>query len=366
MRIRSLALALLIFLSVSCSEKSLTENPTAPRSYNGTASVGDFLTITLNPADHTLSYTNLSNGDSGTVSYAVNADGTYTLSDPSGNLVAAYEVPNYALIVQAAKTGPSHDMPALITAVQKGSISVSTWAGRGFNYMQFRTSAGGLEVGSATMDSQGSVSISSYWPYGSMGQGSNAFNQGGFDASLFQQDPSGTFLKLADNNGSFDYIFGTPNGIFAVDTPNGAILGLKKAASKDFDPAFAGTYSAIYYEKTGATTGMNNAEAGTPSLGKATLTISTTGQVTVLDAQGQTIVQTSLTPVADAPYLYGGQGLLQSPCYGLFTFRVTTANSQRDVFVTFMDRALLFASFRADLPWGSGNTYDYLYGVGLK
>jgi hypothetical protein len=27
---------------------------------------------------------------------------------------------------------------------------------------------------------------------------------------------------------------------------------------------------------------------------------------------------------------------------------------------------VLFSSFRANLPWGNGNTYDYLYGVGLK
>jgi hypothetical protein len=31
-----------------------------------------------------------------------------------------------------------------------------------------------------------------------------------------------------------------------------------------------------------------------------------------------------------------------------------------------MDKALLFSSFRANLPWGTGNTYDYFYGVGLK
>src|SRR5947209_7601957 len=82
------------------------------RTYNGTASVGDFLNITLDSVAHTISYTNKSNGDSGTVPYTVNADGTYTLNDPTGNLIAAYEVPNYALIIQAAKTGPDHNTPA--------------------------------------------------------------------------------------------------------------------------------------------------------------------------------------------------------------------------------------------------------------
>jgi hypothetical protein len=87
--------------------------------------------------------------------------------------------------------------------------------------------------------------------------------------------------------------------------------------------------------------------------------------VTVQDAQGNTLVQAALTPVADASYLVGA-GKLQDSCNGLFTFRVSTANSQQDVLVTFMDRAVLFSSFTAYPPWGSGNTYDYLYGVGLK
>src|SRR2546423_1877569 len=147
MRFRASVFLLLTWFCLACSRSSLTNNPVsgAARSYNGTASVGDFLSITLDPSANTLSYTNVSNGDSGTVPYTENSDGSYTLNDPAGNLIAAYEVPNYALLVQAAKTGPNHDAPALITAVQKGNISLSTWSGKGFNYMQFRTASGGLE-----------------------------------------------------------------------------------------------------------------------------------------------------------------------------------------------------------------------------
>jgi hypothetical protein len=336
----------------------------AVRKYSGSASVGDFLAITLDPTALTLTYTNLSNGDTGVVPYTVSADGTYALNDPKHNLIAAYEVPNYALLVQAAKSGPNHDALALITAVQAGQITMSTWEGHDFNYMQFRTASGGFEAGSVSLDSQGNVSLTSYWPYGSQGQG-NPFHAGGFPGSSFQADPSGTFLKQPDGNGMYDYVFGTANGIFAVDTPNGAIFGLKKAATKDFDPTFAGTYKAIYYQKTGASTGMGNVETGTASLGNASMVIDASGNVKVKDAQGATLVQATLTAVADTPYLYGTNEL-QDPCFGLFTFRVTTASSQQDVFVSFMDRAILFSSFKANLPWGSGNTYDYLYGVGLK
>jgi hypothetical protein len=56
---------------------------------------------------------------------------------------------------------------------------------------------------------------------------------------------------MSEGNGTSNYVFGTANGNFAVDNPNGRILRLKKAATKDFDPTFAGTYKALYYQKTG-------------------------------------------------------------------------------------------------------------------
>ena len=337
--------------------------PAAVRSYNGTASVGDFLSITLDADAHTITYSNRSNGDAGSVPYTVNSDGTYTLADPTGNLIAAYEVPEYALLIQAAKTGPDHNTPALITAVNSAPISLATWENHTYNYMQFRTNSGGLEVGSVALDAQANVSINSYWPYGAASN-QNPFHAGGFPSSNFQNDPSGTFIKRDDGAGSFDYIFGTANGVFAVDTANGAILGLQQAASKAFDPSFAGTYKAIFYNKQNATTGQANVESGTASLGKATITIGSTGTVTVQDAQGNNIIQTTLTPVADTAYLQGA-GKLSNPCNGLFTFRVTTPNSQQDVFVSFQNRALLFASFTVPLPILPGNSYDYTYGVGI-
>jgi hypothetical protein len=366
MKFRTALTSLFLMAGLGCNSTvpAPVSTGSAPRLYNGSASVGDFLSITLDPAALTLTYKNLSNGDTGIVPYTVNPDGTYLLNDPKHNLLSAYEVPNYALLVQATKAGPNHDALALITAVEQSTISKATWAGRDYNYMQLRTSSGGMEIGSVSLDSQANISLTSYSPYEATGHG-NPFHAGGFPGSSFQADPSGNFLKMADNNGSFDYVFGTANGIFAVDNSNGTILGLKKAATKDFDPSFAGTYKVIYYQKTGAQTGMGNVETGTPSLGNATMVITADAQVTVTDGTGTTLVQATLTPVADAAYLYG-TGELQDPCFGLFTFRVSTANSQRDVFVSFMNGAILFSSFKGVLPWSYSNTYEYLYGVGLK
>jgi hypothetical protein len=368
MKTRASSILLMMLLLASCSSTThTTVAAPAARVYHGTASVGDFMTITVDSGAQTIAYTDASNSTSGTVPYTVNSDGTYTLNDPTGNLIGAYELPNYALLIQAAKTGPNADTPSLITAVESGQISLATFEAHPYNYMQFRTAAGGVEAGSVSVSAQALASDSSFWPYGAYNagnQGSSPFNNGTMDFSQAQLDPSGTFLTVSPSGQGTAYIFGTADGIFAVDTPNGAILGLTQAASPNFDSTVAGTYNAIYYQKTGASTGQGNVETGTPSLGNASLVVAASGQVTFTDAQGNSMAQGTLTPVADVSYLYGTAGQLSDPCYGLFTLRLTTATSQQDVFVSFLGQAMLFSSFTANLS--QPGTYSYFYGVGLK
>jgi hypothetical protein len=366
------ALFLLTPMLLGCNSTSpVIPSAPASRNYHGSASVGDFLSIGVNPGTQTINYQDASNGQSGTISYTVNSNGTYTLTDPSGTLTSAYEVPNYALLIQDAKAGPNLNTPALVTAVQSTQISAFIFEGQAYNYMQFRTSSGGVNIGSVSINAQGAASISSYWPYGALSAGSGGqspFSSGSFDLAQAQLDSSGTFLKMLDPGGSgnYDYIFGTPNGVFAVDNPNGTIFGLLKAASKDFDPSFSGSYTAMYYQKTDASTGNNDTETGTPSLGNAAILVSSSGQITMTDSHGNEMAQGTLTAVADTSYLYGSAGELQDPCWGLFTVRITADTSQQDVFVTFLNNSMMFSSLSADLPWSQGGTYNYFYGVGLK
>jgi len=329
--------------------------------------VGDFLNITINPSALTISYTDVTNGETGTVPYTVNADGSYTLSDPSGNLVAAYEVPNYALVVESQKSGPSENTPALIVAVESGPITQTTFANKTYNYMQFRTSFGGMSVGSADIGSS-AVQTSEYWPYGAIsGGGNDPFSQSSMPLSIFTEDASGTFLNGAmPNGGGSVTLFGTANGFFIVDTGNGSILGLQKAASAAFDPSKAGTYSSLMYKKINVTSNSSGVETGTISFVKASIVITASGGMTITSSTGSTISQGTLTPVANVSYLYGSAGQLQDPCWGMFTYRVTTGSSQTDIFVSFVNGAMVFSSFEAPLPWnGNLSIYNYMYGVGL-
>ncbi len=81
---KRLDLASLFLLAVltGCGTSTTSTSIGAIRNYNGTASVGDFLTITINSTAGTIDYNNHTNGDAGTVPYTVNSDGTYTVTDP--------------------------------------------------------------------------------------------------------------------------------------------------------------------------------------------------------------------------------------------------------------------------------------------
>lgn len=341
------------------------------RLYNGTAAVGDFLTFTVNPTAQTISYNDISNGESGTaIPYTVNADGSYAIADPAGNLTAAYEVPGYAMLFEANKVGSNQNTKALITAIESGPISLSSVGGT-YNYMQFRTAGGGVDLGSITI-APASATNTDYWPYGALDQDGGTFGGGSIPFTGASEDASGTFFTIPAPGGGNATVFGTANGFFIVDTPNGSILGLPQAASAAFDPSAAGTYTGIVFEKTNAQIGVGNVESGTPAFDKVSLQVQSSGAVTLSDAAGKTLGTGTLAPVASTSYLYDGtSALLNNPCNGLFTFRVNANGVQQDFFVTFVNNngthAALFSSFWAPAPWvpADNDTYNYLYGVGL-
>jgi len=134
------------------------------------------------------------------------------------------------------------------------------------------------------------------------GQGS-MFNGGYFPASSMAEDASGNFFTIHETGGHDDYVFGTQNGFFAVDTEGGTILSGPKAASKDFDSTTAGTYRALFYTKSNAQMGQNNVESGTASEENGTVTIGANGSVVITDSQGNTIASGTVAAIADTTYI---------------------------------------------------------------
>jgi hypothetical protein len=367
MKIATLGLVLASWLLSGCGTTPSAGTPAQPavRSYNGTASVGDFVTISIDSTALAITYKNYSNGETGTVPYTVNGDGTYTITDPRGNLLAAYEVPGFVMMIETAKSGPNKDTPALITAIENAPATISTFAGQGFNYLQFRTANGGTEIGTIRIDLQGNITHDGYSPFEAFS--GNAFSGASIPATGVEEDASGDFFTITDSGGAGNYAFGTPSGFFAVDTGNGTILSLPQAAAKSFDASVAGSYKAIYYEKADAAVGPGNVETGTPTEGVGSITVSASGVVTITDNQGKTLATGTLSAVADTSYLYDGNSSeLSDPLYGMFTFRTTTASSRQDVFAQFEGNAMIFSSFETGLPIAGYAPYTYFYGVGLK
>lgn len=356
-------------------KKADDEAPAAPsaRSYSGTASVGDFLTVSLDPVTQMMDYKNTTNGQHYSVGYTLASDGTYTFADPTGNLVSGYELPGYAMVLEANKAGPNADTPALITAIQTTTVTTAVFRDKEYNYMQFRTNSGGIEVGHVTADIDGNISPNGYWPFGALDGRAidKVFSTGVLPTTGVVPNADNSALILSMTDGGMtetNYVFATTGGFLAVDTPNGAIVCMQARTSGDFDAAtMAGRYQAILYQKNGCHTGMGNVETSTSQdIVKGTVTFSATGTVTVIGENGVAIVTDApLTKFADRADLHG-PGKVESACNGFFTFTTTDSGVTRDVFVAFMDRSILLSSFVAH-PGGMGSgTYDYFYGMGLK
>lgn len=353
---------------------SITVSPVPTRTYQGTASVGDFLTLAVNPGAQTITYTNYTNHQSGTVAYTVAADGGYAITTANGGLIQAYEIPGFALVAAANNTGPAANTTSLVTGLLQAPIALGGLEGKTYNYMQWRVSQGGMDLGTVAIDASGNASHTSYWPYGAMqaqlgmNQSPDVFSTGSFSAASFLPSANGNYLTLADQGGGVDTIFATQGGFWVVDMDNGSMVSVPQASSSAFDPSTAGTYAALAFTKNNAyVAGNSNVETGAGTVVHYTLTISAAGVATLADSTGTALTSQPLVPVANTAYLQVNGGM-PNPCPGLFTFRVTTGTVQQDVYVEFISGAILFAAYSYDTAQSPSQTvhYSYYYGVALK
>ncbi len=349
------------------------------RSYTGTASVGDCVTVVVDAVAHTIAYNNLSTGDTGTATYTVASDGSYAITDATGHLYKAYEVPGYALIVQAGKTGPGKNQDSIITAIESTSITPADIANNSYNYMQFRTNNGGMEIGAVTTASDGAITHEGYWPYGSLQSPDHSYlAPSSIPASMMTAGPANKYLTVNDGDGNA-YIFRTTGGFLAVDTTNGGLVCLKQKSSTTFDSACAGTYKAVTYHRnnaymdyTGGGNGTEVAASTSLNLNRVVFTAGTGGMphITVYAEDDVTVrVDTDLQTMTAGGYV--GSGKLSNTCPGMYTFSMpgTGGGNPTQVFVGFLDHAAIISSFTPGTTMGTMNQsqhYNYFYGVALQ
>jgi hypothetical protein len=409
--------------SVSADAGSGQKGGASSHVYQSTASVGDFLVVTIDKQAQTISYDNKTNGWSAEgVAYSVDTNGMYTFDDPNGHIKAAIEIEDYALIMDVDRAGPNRDTRALAIGALAEKVALSDLTGgdgsmKRYLHMQFRTRNGGMEVGYVTASSTGSrltVDHASYWPLGgSMApdpmRGELAYHVG--EQPLIFDVPSGLgrgdFIQIDSapmQGGDEEHLtlFKTGSG-FAFDMANGNMILIAQPDTKAFNPAWAGTYRALAYEKRGAMgTSDNEPEPGTATVHNVDLTLDASGHLTGGGGGDGHGLDAQLISLPDADWLVGPGKLDAERSRGLFAFRTQGPNgTKNDVFVCFVRNGFLFASFsptdpnqgpmggpmmNGNPPMGSGpmgggpmmggnpsmganhptGSYGYLYGAALR
>lgn len=328
--------------------------------YQGTAGAGDFWDIVIDHDEKTITYLNNANNSSGTVTYTVNEDGTYDITDPDDNLINAVEIKGYQILINVNKGGSNGTTKTLVIGLIAGPTGVSSTSVKNYNYMQFRTSSGGMEVGYVKMNN-GVITHGGYWPYGAMG-GSPILNASTADlvSDNATIDPSGNYITVLDNSSeppSTLTVFGSANGFLSIDMDNGSLVCLQQSEAPDFDPSFAGDYTSLFYGKAEAKTDESNVETGTISLDKCNISVTSGGDVTVTNMTTDEVMFTgTLAPISDDVDIVG-EGKVEDDCNGLF--RAITGD--QSFFITFFDQSILFASMTPLVD----NSYNYFYGSGL-
>lgn len=382
----SLAIFAVIAATVAffgCSSSS-DHDDSSVRDYRATAGAGDFIKMQLDPTDKTYTYENLTTEYSETGTYTTSESGylSFTAGDGRSCLRGAFEAPDLALVMIADNTGSSKDKTSIVFGLPKNTMTTSDVTDRGatdYNLIQFRTTDGGIEIGTASF-ANGVMTSTGYEPTKNgviHGIPSDFGEQGVLQLS---DDASYVIFNKEEDMGEGpvilkNYLFKTAlEGVLAVDTPQGSMLVVEQQDTKDFQSAWAGTYHAVIYEGSGIESQVDT----TGNVANATITVSADGALTVdiLDADGNVsgtpVDGATLIPMADADVLRDGSDVYAMDNYGMFYY--TDPSDDREVFCIFLDNVIFFGSGRVltenEILDATGlsevMSYDYFYGAALR
>jgi hypothetical protein len=345
----AVAMAVLAFGCTSPQQDSKTTNQKA-HTYNGTAAVGDFLTITVDRGARTMSFRNWTTGNSGVLSFVEDADGTLVVTDADPEIVKANEIPGFALVAEDRKAKDGKQQ-ALVFAFEQVPAQVSDFRNLSLASIEFRTSNGGTELFCASLDPSGAFTGAGYipldqqfWP-----PGFNA-KSGTFDASA-DTTVTGALLLAGKPGEPPVRLFKTSSGAWVGDGPGGSGLWFPSSPTSAFDAGAAGTYFMQGYSKTGegpSDTGIT----GAPAFFSEVVTLSASGAL----SDGTNTVQ--LEPLRAK---YPGTLVDIDACNGLFAF---TPPEGGEGFAFVHRDAIYFSQFR--VTNAASRLYDYQYGVALR
>jgi hypothetical protein len=367
-------LSILGLALAACGGGSTSGTPAAAaHDYNGTASVGDFLTVTIDRDASVVHWVNGTNGETGQAPFTVGADGALLVSVDTGQIKKAYEIPGYGVVALDPNAGPAHDRPSPVFLWEKASATKSEFKDMAVNMLQFRNS-GAFEMGCGSLSADGStLTHSGYLPEQYVSSDS-PFAQGvtlplltsppadptTFDGMVLFDQSDGTiyFQPYKSSLGGPD---GNPGVLFragtswVIDVDNGSIFLLDAPATKNWQASNAGTYHLMGWRVSGLSSGS----AGTGSFFETTVGLDAAGTMTVNDPDGGAAQVADLVPFADDTDV-SGAGKVDLACNGLFTNGAD--NAANKLVVGFVGQNIFFGSVKLT----DGPTAEFVYGVALK
>jgi hypothetical protein len=364
---------LVLALAACAGGGGSSSNTSAKHDYNGTASVGDFLTVTIDHDASVIHWANGTNGEAGQAPFTLGTDGALLVSTDTGQVKKAYEIAGYGVVALDPNAGPSHDRPSPVFLWEKTAATKSEFKAMSLNFLQFRNS-GAFEVGCGSIAADGSTLTRSGYLPEQFVFGQPQFSPGQIlpIRSTPPADPS-TFngVVLGDrSDGTISFQpyksvipgpDGSPGVLFkagsswVIDVDNGSVFLLDAPTTKDWQASNAGTYHLMGWKVSG----MTSSAAGTGAFFETTVTLDATGHLTVTDPGGGAPTVVSLVPFADDADV-SGAGKVDLACNGLFT---NGAGNQTDKLVAgFVGQNLFFGSAKLT----AGPTAEFVYGVALK
>ena len=347
--------------------------PAAVDHYNGTASVGDFLGVTIDHHASVIHWTNGTNGESGEAPFTVASDGALLVATDTGQIKKAYEIPGYGMLALDANAGPAHDRPSPVFLWEKVAATKSEFRAMAGNMLQFRNS-GAFEVGCGSIASDGSTLTHSGYGPEELVHGGSPFVQGvtlpiltappadpaAFDGIVLADRPDGT-ISFQGYKSSLPGPDGNPGVLFragsswVIDVDNGSVFFLDAPATKTWQASNAGTFHLMGWRVSGVT----GSAAGTGTFFETTVTLDATGTMTVDDPDGGPATVVDLVPFADDSDL-AWTGRVDLACNGLFTNGA--GNSANKLVAGFVGKNVFLGSVKLT----DGPTAEFVYGVALK
>jgi hypothetical protein len=348
-------------------------NTSTKHDYNGTASVGDFITLTIDRDASVLHWANGTNGETGEAPFTVDTDGALLVAADDGQIKKAYEIPGYGVVALDPKAGPGHDRQSPVFLWEKTAATKSQFKAMTMNFIQFRNS-GAFEVGCGSIAADGSaINHSGYLPeqviFGqsqfSPGQTLPILSAAPANPSTFNGvvlgDRSDGTISFQPYKSVIPGPDGSPGVLFkagsswVIDVDNGSVFLLDAPSTKAWQASNAGTYHLMGWRVSGMT---STPASGTGGFIETTVTIDEAGQMTIADPGGAAQV-VSLVPFADDGDV-SGAGKVDVACNGLFT---NGAGDPNDKLVAgFVGKNLFFGFAKLT----GGTTGEFVYGVALK